>query len=617
LVSLGHARIDFPKGCGRVIWHWGVRKQERIHIKVHCAISAVAIAFFAGAASAQEVIPSVEINIPITDETTVSNTIFCNEALRTLTDVNVRVNITHTYDSDLDIILVAPDQVSYVHLCSDVGGASANMTNTVFDQQSPTSILAAVPPMTGSFRPEGGPIAWEGTIPLPPTALANLDSLNGRLPQGFWTLRVDDDAAQDVGVLHNWALILTYAPSTPPSVAATITPAQIAPGEQAIIRAQVTPGTNPPSTGYACVASSSEPSTVSGISEFRDDGVFPDTVASDLNFAATLTIDPNAPLVNVTLYVSVYDERDRSSRTTAGYQVVNGAPGACCINGVCSVMLQSDCQNAGGTFRGSNSVCQDVDQYAITGTSFGFQDISATGSIGPTGDDQVVQLPMGFVVSYFGYLYSEVFISSNGMISFGTGSNEWNNTAIPNPAAPNNAIYALWDDFNPAAGGHVYYQAIDTGGDNPRFIVQWDNVPQFNQNDSNTFQIVIRPNGWVNFNYLTISSFAAGDATVGLENGPGNLADSLSTSFVSSGTSRLALFRPRTCFVPCAWHMDGCFADYTNDGGIDGDDVIAFFADWDTGRTCADTDFSGGTDGDDVIIFFGSWDASGSGSPGC
>ncbi|MFZ4575224.1 MAG: hypothetical protein ACOYN0_12550 [Phycisphaerales bacterium] len=586
-------------------------------MKLRSALITAIAAAMAVPASAQEVLSSGEINVPITDAVTAAATLFCSQPVRALIDVNVELYITHTYDADLDIVLIPPGHLDYLHLCSDVGGSGANMLGTRFDDQAAASVLTAVAPMTGSFRPEGGPIEWIGTIPLPPTPLANLGALNGRLPFGEWTLLIDDDAAQDVGLLLGWALILDYAPTTSPSVVATITPAQIAPGEQAIIRAQVTPGTNPPSTSYACVASSSEPSTVAGIAEFRDDGVFPDTVASDLNFAATLTIDPSAPLVNATLFVSVYDERDRSTSTTAGYQIVDGAPGACCINGACSVMLQSQCQLSGGTFQGSDTPCQDVDEYVITGTSFRFLDIAPTGSIGPTGDDQVVQVPLGFVTSFYGYLYSEVFISSNGMISFGTGSNEWNNTAIPNPAAPNNAIYALWDDFNPAAGGHVYYQAIDPGGSNPRFIVQWDHVPQFNQNDSNTFQVEIRTDGSVRFNYLTISSFAAGDATVGLENGPGNLADSLSTSFVSSGTSRLAIYRERSCFVPCIWHMDGCYADFNNDGGIDGDDVIAFFADWDAGRPCADADFSGGTDGDDVIIFFGSWDASGAGVPGC
>ncbi|MFZ4572868.1 MAG: hypothetical protein ACOYN0_00640 [Phycisphaerales bacterium] len=71
------------------------------------------------------------------------------------------------------------------------------------------------------------------------------------------------------------------------------------------------------------------------------------------------------------------------------------------------------------------------------------------------------------------------------------------------------------------------------------------------------------------------------------------------------------------CTPACSWAGDGCFADYNNDGGIDGDDVIAFFADWDAGTACADADASTGVDGDDVIAFFGAWDAGGIGFPGC
>jgi len=67
----------------------------------------------------------------------------------------------------------------------------------------------------------------------------------------------------------------------------------------------------------------------------------------------------------------------------------------------------------------------------------------------------------------------------------------------------------------------------------------------------------------------------------------------------------------------CSWQADGCFSDYDNNGGIDGDDVIAFFADWDAAGACADVDASGGVDGDDVILFFGAWDAGGVGFPGC
>jgi subtilisin family serine protease len=50
-----------------------------------------------------------------------------------------------------------------------------------------------------------------------------------------------------------------------------------------------------------------------------------------------------------------------------------------------------------------------------------------------------------------------------------------------------------------------------------------------------------------------------------------------------------------------------CPADMNADGGVDGDDVIAFFTRWDANQ--ADFDGSGGTDGDDVIAFFARWDA--------
>ncbi|MFZ4574269.1 MAG: hypothetical protein ACOYN0_07710 [Phycisphaerales bacterium] len=52
-----------------------------------------------------------------------------------------------------------------------------------------------------------------------------------------------------------------------------------------------------------------------------------------------------------------------------------------------------------------------------------------------------------------------------------------------------------------------------------------------------------------------------------------------------------------------------CIGDYDGNGGVDGDDVIAFFGDWDNGLEAADVDGQNGVDGDDVILFFARWDA--------
>jgi hypothetical protein len=67
----------------------------------------------------------------------------------------------------------------------------------------------------------------------------------------------------------------------------------------------------------------------------------------------------------------------------------------------------------------------------------------------------------------------------------------------------------------------------------------------------------------------------------------------------------------------CAWTGRGCYADFNADTGIDGDDVIEFFVEWDRGRGCADITLDGGVDGDDVIGFFEAWDRGGVGFPGC
>lgn len=53
---------------------------------------------------------------------------------------------------------------------------------------------------------------------------------------------------------------------------------------------------------------------------------------------------------------------------------------------------------------------------------------------------------------------------------------------------------------------------------------------------------------------------------------------------------------------------DFCAADINRDARVDADDVIEFFAGWDTGAPSSDFDGSGGVDGDDVIQFFDHWD---------
>ena len=107
-----------------------------------------------------------------------------------ITDVNVRINIAHTYDSDLDISLISPAG-TVIDLSSANGGSGDNFTNTFFDQDATTLITAGAPPFTGSFQPEG-----------------NLSSLNGQMSAGNWTLRVVDNFNLDGGSINEFRLDL-------------------------------------------------------------------------------------------------------------------------------------------------------------------------------------------------------------------------------------------------------------------------------------------------------------------------------------------------------------------------------------------------------------------------
>jgi subtilisin-like proprotein convertase family protein len=105
-----------------------------------------------------------------------------------ITDVNVTINITHTWDEDLDIRLTSPTG-TVIELSTDNGGQGDNFTNTTFDQQATTLITAGAAPFTGSFVPEG-----------------NLSNLNGQLSGGNWILTVTDDANLDGGSITGFTL---------------------------------------------------------------------------------------------------------------------------------------------------------------------------------------------------------------------------------------------------------------------------------------------------------------------------------------------------------------------------------------------------------------------------
>lgn len=108
-----------------------------------------------------------------------------------ITDVNVTLNITHTWASDLEITLTSPQGTS-VDLIFDEGGNGDNLIDTTFDQEGTDGpITDASPPFTGSFLPEG-----------------DLSTIYGETSGGDWVLTIVDDANQDGGTFDSFELFL-------------------------------------------------------------------------------------------------------------------------------------------------------------------------------------------------------------------------------------------------------------------------------------------------------------------------------------------------------------------------------------------------------------------------
>ena len=118
---------------------------------------------------------TVSMPITITDE-------------RLIDDVNVSVRLVHTFDSDLVLTLVAPDNTRVV-LSNRHGGGGDDYNGTLFDDGAATPIAFGIAPFGGSFVPDEA-----------------LSILNGRNLTGTWRLEVADVAGSDVGSLLSWSM---------------------------------------------------------------------------------------------------------------------------------------------------------------------------------------------------------------------------------------------------------------------------------------------------------------------------------------------------------------------------------------------------------------------------
>ncbi|WP_299440110.1 T9SS type A sorting domain-containing protein [uncultured Aquimarina sp.] len=156
-------------------------------------------------------------------------------------------------------------------------------------------------------------------------------------------------------------------------------------------------------------------------------------------------------------------------------------------------------------------------------------DISMTGTEVVLNDDEVTSaLPIGFTFAFYGNLYTEFYISSNGFLTFTANSSDGccNGQSLPDATVnePSNLIAFDWNDINPEDGGTMRYETIGTAP-NRILIMDWDSVTHIDDvNDITTTQVKL----FENTNRIEIHTTnipqTTDDKTQGLENMDGTAA---------------------------------------------------------------------------------------------
>ncbi len=110
---------------------------------------------------------------------------------------SVCLTMTHTYCSDMEVKLKAPDGTQTL-LFSGIGGGDDNFTNTCLEGTG-NAIAAGSAPFTGSFQSM--------------SVLGNVN--NGQNPNGTWQLLCRDMYGADIGYLIDWQITFNNTPAQP------------------------------------------------------------------------------------------------------------------------------------------------------------------------------------------------------------------------------------------------------------------------------------------------------------------------------------------------------------------------------------------------------------------
>jgi len=136
--------------------------------------------------------PNLPIVIPTVVNTTPFNSTFNVTSAVTIADLNVTVNLTHTWVADLTLKLTSPAGTVVTLLtnkCDSTTATSVNNIAATFDDSGTAITCSDFPAITGTIASE-----------------QLLSQFNGQNSSGIWTLTVLDPFNADGGTIDSWSL---------------------------------------------------------------------------------------------------------------------------------------------------------------------------------------------------------------------------------------------------------------------------------------------------------------------------------------------------------------------------------------------------------------------------
>ncbi|MFC2170454.1 carboxypeptidase regulatory-like domain-containing protein [Calditrichota bacterium] len=163
-----------------------------------------------------------------------------------------------------------------------------------------------------------------------------------------------------------------------------------------------------------------------------------------------------------------------------------------------------------------------IDSQEEGGPSFEWIDISETGNEieGMGDDDYQGPLDLPFDFPFYGTDYDEIYICSNGYLTFGAGSEEYDPNWEGVEGEPNNVLLFCGTDLDPSNAGSIYYESHDDG----YWICQFDGVSDYDWEGAITAEVLIYPNGLIYYQYESVSDvfYLVEYEYIGIENEDGS-----------------------------------------------------------------------------------------------